>query len=77
MHVICMMFIICLSSIELLPKENVRRELPEDYQVMRNIIYGNIPEFEEILTYLEKLQKEVHGLGKNTEKNIVVTKNIQ
>ncbi|MBS4907649.1 MAG: nucleotidyl transferase AbiEii/AbiGii toxin family protein [Ruminococcus sp.] len=29
---------------------------------MRNMIYGNIPEFEEILEFLEKLQEEIHGL---------------
>lgn len=51
-----------LSSIELLPKEAVRNALKEDYQAMRNMIYGNIPEFEEILEFLEKLQEEVHGL---------------
>ena len=26
------------------------------------MIYGNIPEFEEILEFLEKLQEEIHGL---------------
>jgi hypothetical protein len=30
---------------------------------MRNMIYGKIPEFEEILEFLEKLQEEIHGLG--------------
>ena len=51
-----------LSSIELLPKEAVLNALKEDYQAMRNMIYGNIPEFKEILEFLEKLQEEVHGL---------------
>lgn len=51
-----------LSSIELLPKEAVLNALKEDYQAMRNMIYGNIPEFEEILEFLEKLQEEIHGL---------------
>jgi len=36
--------------------------LKEDYQAMSNMIYGNIPEFEAILEFLEKLQEEVHGL---------------
>lgn len=27
-----------------------------------NMIYGNIPEFEEILEFLEKLQEEIHRL---------------
>ena len=38
-----------LSSIELLPKEAVLNALKEDYQAMSNMIYGNIPEFEDIL----------------------------
>ena len=29
---------------------------------MKNMVYGNIPEFEEILEFLEKLQEEIHGL---------------
>lgn len=52
-----------LDSIELLPAQEVLGALEEDYQAMRNMIYGNIPEFEEILAFLEKLQKEVHGLA--------------
>lgn len=52
-----------LGSIELLPRESVLNALQEDYQAMRNMIYGKIPEFEEILEFLEKLQEEIHGLG--------------
>ncbi len=51
-----------LSSIKLLPGEAVLSALQEDYQAMRNMIYGNIPEFEEILEFLEKLQEEIHAL---------------
>lgn len=36
----------------------------EDYKVIRNMIYGKIPEFEEILEFLQKLQEEVHELKK-------------
>jgi hypothetical protein len=39
------------------------KELSDDYQAMRNMIYGKIPEFEEITTYLGKLQNEIHALG--------------
>ena len=53
-----------LNRIELLPKEKVLDALREDYQAMRNMIYGNVPEFEEILEFLEKLQEEIHGLEK-------------
>ena len=51
-----------LSSIELLPRKTVFNALQEDYQAMKNMIYGNIPEFKDILVFLEKLQKEIHGL---------------
>lgn len=51
-----------LSSIELLPRKTVLNALQEDYQAMKNMIYGNIPEFKDILVFLEKLQKEIHGL---------------
>ena len=51
-----------LESIELMPREAVLAVLQEDYQAMRNMIYGNIPEFEEILEFLQKLQEEIRGL---------------
>ncbi len=51
-----------LSSIEILPKGAIFNALQEDYQAMRNMIYGNIPEFKEILEFLKKLQEEIHGL---------------
>ncbi len=51
-----------LETIMLVPGERIHKELEDDYQAMRNMIYGNIPEFEEILEFLEKLQEEVHGL---------------
>ena len=51
-----------LSSIELLPRKTILNALQEDYQAMKNMIYGNIPEFKDILVFLEKLQKEIHGL---------------
>ena len=51
-----------LSSIKLLPRKTVLNALQEDYQAMKNMIYGNIPEFEEILAFLKELQKEIHRL---------------
>ena len=55
-----------LSSIELLPRKTVLNALQEDYQAMKNMIYGNIPEFEDILAFLELLQAEIHEL-KNSD----------
>ena len=51
-----------LGSIELLPRETVLNALREDYLAMRNMIYGNIPEFEQILEFLKTLQEEIHRL---------------
>ena len=51
-----------LSSIELLPRKTILNALQEDYQAMKNMIYGNIPEFEEILAFLKELQEEIHRL---------------
>lgn len=51
-----------LKSVELLPQEAVRSELKKDYQAMRNMIYGDVPEFDEILEYLAQLQSEIHSL---------------
>ena len=51
-----------LENIMLVPGERIHKELEDDYQSMRNMIYGNIPEFKDILVFLEKLQEEIHGL---------------
>ena len=51
-----------LENIMLVPGERIHKELEDDYQAMRNMIYGNIPEFKDILMFLERLQEEIHGL---------------
>jgi hypothetical protein len=51
-----------LEGIQLLPSYRLMKELSDDYQAMCNMIYGKIPKFEEIITYLEKLQDEIHTL---------------
>lgn len=51
-----------LENIMLVPGGRIHKELEDDYQAMRNMIYGNIPEFKDILVFLEKLQEEIHGL---------------
>lgn len=52
-----------LGSIMILPGESIHKALAEDYQVMRNMIYGAAPDFEDILAFLEKLQAEIHELS--------------
>jgi hypothetical protein len=51
-----------LGEIQLFPSNTLMKELYNDYQAMRNMIYGKIPEFEEITVYLQKLQDEIHTL---------------
>ena len=46
----------------LVPGERIHKVLKEDYQAMRNMIYGNMPEYEEIIEYLRKLEEEVNSL---------------
>ena len=46
--------------------------LKVDYYAMRNMIYGEIPDFEVILNYLSILQEEEHELNrKRMEKTSV------
>ncbi len=52
-----------LKDVVLIPSERIRNELRSDYQQMKEMIYGEIPDFEEILQYLEVLQEEIHGLA--------------
>lgn len=51
-----------LNSVELLPRGVIINELQKDYQAMRSMIYGSIPEFDEIQEFLKQLQEEIHGL---------------
>ena len=52
-----------LGSIMLAPGENLRKALEEDYQAMRNVIYGKMPEYEEMIDFLKQLEEEVHRLA--------------
>ncbi len=51
-----------LSDIMIVPPERVKKPLEEDYLAMRSMIYGNMPDFTEIIQYLEVLEKEIHEL---------------
>ena len=52
-----------LKTIMLVPGERLHKELEQDYKAMQNMIYGDIPNFEDILVFLERLQTEIHGLS--------------
>ena len=51
-----------LASIKLIPKPETMTALVKDYDAMKNMIYGSIPEFNIIIEYLEELQDEIHSL---------------
>ncbi|MBR3248176.1 MAG: nucleotidyl transferase AbiEii/AbiGii toxin family protein [Clostridiales bacterium] len=51
-----------LRDIMLIPKESLIPELRDDYKAMQNMIYGEVPLFDDILIYLSELQSEIHSL---------------
>ena len=51
-----------LSEISLVPAEHIIDAVKEDYSAMKNMIYGEYPDFDNVLECLEKLQKEIHEL---------------
>lgn len=51
-----------LANIRLVPSSKVCEELKKDYKAMQNMIYGDVPDFQELLEYLEELQEEIHKL---------------
>ena len=51
-----------LKTVRVVPAEEVIQQLKSDYMAMSNMFYGKAPDFEEILKYLEELEKEIHSL---------------
>ena len=51
-----------LRGIMLIPKGSLIPALRADYKAMENMIYGEVPVFDDILTYLYNLQTEIHSL---------------
>lgn len=45
-----------------MPAKHIIDAVREDYAAMKNMIYGEYPEFDKVLDCLEKLQKEIHEL---------------
>lgn len=50
------------NDLKLVPNKNRITDLTEDYKKMRSMIFGNYPEFVEILEILSKLEREVNNL---------------
>lgn len=51
-----------LAEIKLMPAEHILIALRKDYVAMRNMIYGDYPDFDEMLKCLSELETEIHNL---------------
>lgn len=49
------------GTMRLLPPEDCLPLLREDYEHMKNMIFGETPEFEEIMDCMERLEREING----------------
>ena len=51
-----------LSEISLIPAEHIMNEVMSDYAAMKNMIYGDYPDFKTLLNCLKELEQEIHNL---------------
>ncbi|MCP1110908.1 nucleotidyl transferase AbiEii/AbiGii toxin family protein [Ohessyouella blattaphilus] len=51
-----------IGSLKLVPSESTISQLADDYEHMKNMIYGDIPEFNEIIREIAILEKEINTL---------------
>lgn len=51
-----------IERIRLLPDDYRLKEIESDYNQMKEMFYGSVPSFEEILTTIVSLEKEIHNL---------------
>ena len=51
-----------LHEVELVPEGRILDELRDDYEAMKNMIYGSKPEFDELIDCVKALEKEIHQL---------------
>lgn len=49
------------GTMKLMPSAFNLVKLEEDYEHMQNMLFGNIPSFQEIMVTIEKLMKEING----------------
>lgn len=53
-----------LAEISLIPSEYIMDDVEADYAAMKNMIYGDYPDFNKIIECLRKIEVEVHSLSK-------------
>lgn len=49
------------ATLKLIPTENRRATLEEDYSRMREMIFGDVPEFHEVMHTLSDLESKIHN----------------
>jgi hypothetical protein len=49
------------GTFRLVPEGHILAAVRDDYQAMANMIFGSIPEFDDMMTTLTKLQDEING----------------
>ena len=49
------------GTLRLIPEGGVLNAVQADYQAMANMIFGDIPDFSEIMAVLQGLQNEING----------------
>lgn len=52
-----------LKEIRLVPPNWLMKPLENDYTAMKNMIYGEMPDFEKLIEYLGHLQEEIHDIA--------------
>ena len=51
-----------IGTIKLIPDSKYMRELESDYVKMQSMLYGEVPEFSEIMIMIKELEKEINTL---------------
>lgn len=51
------------GTLRLVPEGSVLKSVTDDYKAMRNMIYGDYPDFDQILEILKSLEIEINSLG--------------
>jgi hypothetical protein len=51
-----------IGTIKLVPPDHIMKSLKTDYTNMKEMIYGNYPSFEEIMTKIQKLENKINRL---------------
>lgn len=56
------------GTLKLVPEDHVMATVRTDYRAMENMIFGNYPDINEIMTILQALEDEINGMASKKEK---------